>query len=261
MAYDILDHPEVTFRLFHPRPESGWEGESHQPRIAVPVADDVVVDGCCHMTERRAPTILFFHGNGEIVADYNEAGPLYNRMGVNFIPVDYRGYGRSTGMPSVSTMMADCHVIFHTVRQWLSENGYTGALAVMGRSLGSASALELAARYPEQIGALIVESGFARAEPLLRLIGVDVAGIGYRDAAGFQNTGKIAEYPGPTLIIHAREDHIIPFSDGEALFAASRSAEKTLLEIPGADHNNLFYVGHTQYLEAISRLMETVRKG
>ncbi|MCK7515883.1 MAG: lysophospholipase [Desulfobacterales bacterium] len=84
--------------------------------------------------------ILFFHGNGEIVDDYDDLGPFYNRLGINFLAVDYRGYGNSTGKPTTSAMLADCHVIFKFVNDWLREKGYTGALIVMGRSLGSASA-------------------------------------------------------------------------------------------------------------------------
>ena len=98
--------------------------------------------------------------------------------------------------------------------------GYTGPLMVMGRSLGSASALELAAAYPEQVAALIVESGFAYAGPLLQLLGVNLAAIGFREMAGFRNVDKIRAYPGPTLIIHAEHDHIIPMSDGQALYDA-----------------------------------------
>ena len=185
------------------------------------MADNVVVGARFHPAAATAPTILFFHGNGEIVADYDELAPFYQRQGVNFFPVDYRGYGRSTGDPTVSAMMRDCHEIFRFVRQWLPEMGYPGPLVVMGRSLGSASALELAAAYPDQVAALIVESGFAYAGPLLQLLGVNLAAIGFKETAGFRNIDKIRAYPGPTLIIHAEHDHIIPMSDGQALYDAA----------------------------------------
>ena len=81
---------------------------------------DMVVGGRFHMAEKSAPNILFFHGNGEMVADYDEMGPLYNRIGINFLPVDYRGYGRSTGQPTITAMMRDCHVIFDFAKKWLA---------------------------------------------------------------------------------------------------------------------------------------------
>jgi pimeloyl-ACP methyl ester carboxylesterase len=115
---------------------------------------------------------------------------MYNRMGINFLPVDYRGYGCSTGRPTVTAMMRDCHVIFEFVKQWLEKNRYTGSFIVMGRSLGSASALELAANYKDRIDALIIESGFAHAGPLLQLLGANPAIPGFDKVEEFGNILK-----------------------------------------------------------------------
>jgi pimeloyl-ACP methyl ester carboxylesterase len=258
--YSALDVPEVLLRLFHPRPESSLAGAPTSVRdILIPVADNVVVGASFHTEEQAAPTLLFFHGNGEIVADYDELAPFYLRLGVNFIPVDYRGYGRSTGSPTVSAMMEDCHKIFAFVGEWLMEQDYTGPLIVMGRSLGSASALELAASYPDQVAGLIVESGFAFAGPLLQLLGVNLGAIGFQEKAGFRNVDKIKSYPGPTLIIHAEHDHIIPLSDGQALFNASRAQDKTLLKIPNANHNDILLQGFSEYMAAVKDLVDKVR--
>jgi len=252
MDYSALDRPEVLHLLFHPRPE--W----HASISATPKRDElievepgVVVGARFHMSSATGPNILFFHGNGEIVADYDDLGPVYNRMGMNFLAVDYRGYGRSTGRPTVGHMMRDCHVIFDFLQAWLRNNGHTGALVVMGRSLGSASALELAAAHPDQVEGLIVESGFAYAGPLLRRLGVDLSPADFKEQQGFANLDKIRGFKKPVLIIHAERDHIIPFEDAQALYDACPSPDKTLLKIAGADHNDIFARGMTQYLAAI----------
>jgi uncharacterized protein len=260
--YSALDVPEVLLRLFHPRPELSFSGaQTEALDLLIPVADNVVVGARFHPAAATAPTILFFHGNGEIVADYDELAPLYRRQGVNFFPVDYRGYGRSTGDPTVRAMMHDCHEIFSFVRQWLPEMGYPGPLMVMGRSLGSASALELAAAYPDQVAALIVESGFAYAGPLLQLLGVNLAAIGFKEITGFRNVDKIRAYPGPTLIIHAEQDHIIPMSDGQALYNAAAAVDKTLLKIPHANHNDILLQGFAAYMAAIQTLAARISRG
>ena len=137
--------------------------------------------------------------------------------------------------------------------------GYSGPLVVMGRSLGSASALELAAAYPDQVAALIVESGFAYAGPLLQLLGVNLATIGFKETAGFRNIDKIRAYSGPTLIIHAEHDHIIPMSDGQALYDAAASVDKTLLKIPHANHNDILLQGFAAYMAAIQTLAGHLR--
>ena len=125
----------------------------------------------------------------------------------------------------------------------------------MGRSLGSASALELAGRRPEKIDALIIESGFAYAGPLLQLLGINLAAVGFKEKEGFGNIDKIKKFRKPTLIIHAEHDHIIPFADGQALFEACPSPEKSFVKIPGANHNDIFMRGMPVYLEAVKKLV------
>jgi fermentation-respiration switch protein FrsA (DUF1100 family) len=253
--YSTLDRPEILMFLFHPRPEWGAleSGVSYEGML-IPVEKEIVVGGRFYPSGKASATILFFHGNGEIVADYEDLGPLYMRMGINFLPMDYRGYGRSTGSPTITAMMRDCHVIFDYVQDWLSTHGYTGPFVVMGRSLGSASALELVTSYEPQIDGLIIESGFAYAEPLLQLLGINMKALGIREEEGFRNVDKIRTFPKPTLVIHAERDHIIPFSDGEALYDASPAKDKRLLMIPRANHNDIFMRGMSSYMEAVKEL-------
>lgn len=254
--YSPLDQPEILMFVFHPRAESGTYGSPTSGLDLLIPVEDAAVGARFHMTDTSAPNILFFHGNGEIVADYDELGPLYNRMGINFLPVDYRGYGRSSGRPTITAMMRDCHVIFDYVRDWLKENAYSGPLILMGRSLGSASVLELAAHYRDRIDGLIVESGFSHAAPLLRLLGVNVQAIGFKEENGFRNLDKIKAFDKPTLIIHAEHDHIIPFADGQALYDTSPSADKALLKIPHANHNDIFMRGLSEYMAAVKSLTD-----
>lgn len=257
--YSAFDRADVSPHLFHPRPEwplslSGHESES----VMIPVERDVEIGARIYIRDPDAPGILFFHGNGEIVADYDEIGGLYKKMGFNFMPVDYRGYGRSTGRPSVTAMMRDAHVAFDFIAKWRKARQHGGPLIVMGRSLGSASALELAFHYPQQIDGLIVESGFAFIGPLLRLMGIDMSALGLSEAMGPRNLEKISAYNRPTLIIHAEYDQIIPFREGQALFDACPSPDKKLLMIPGANHNDIFFHGFIPYTQAMMKLVETI---
>jgi pimeloyl-ACP methyl ester carboxylesterase len=267
--YAALDRPEVLMFLFHPRSEpdvSSFQTAESETRIAerkdilIPVQKDIAIGARFHMAEKSGGNLLFFHGNGEIVADYDELGAVYNQRGINLLAVDYRGYGRSGGKPTVTTMMQDCHVIFHFVRKWLQQNNFTGPILLMGRSLGSASVLELAATYKNLVDGLIVESGFAYAGPLLTLLGIDFEALGFREEKGFRNVDKIKNFDKPTLIIHAEFDHIIPYSDGQTLHDACQSADKKMLKISGANHNDIFMRGPQEYLAAVKNIVETVKK-
>lgn len=253
--YSAFDISEITMFLFHPRPEwrlpaIGQGTESH----LIPVAPDVAVGARFYLASTRSPNILFFHGNGEIVADYEEIGMLFVQRGINFLPADYRGYGQSTGRPTVTAMMRDAHVIFDYVHNWLKEREFTGPLLVMGRSLGSAPALELSCHYPHVIDGMIIESGFAHISPLLRLIGVDPEQYGLSEEQGPRNLDKIRHWKNPLLVIHAEYDQIISYAEGLALFEASPAKHKRLLKIPNATHNDIFFQGMNDYLQAIDEL-------
>jgi pimeloyl-ACP methyl ester carboxylesterase len=258
IRYPAFDKPEICRVLFYPRREKAGPQGIGPERLMIPVEKEVTVGGRFHLSGQESPTILFFHGNGEIAADYDDIGAIYRGMRINFLPVDYRGYGLSSGKPTVTAMMRDSHRIFEFVSTWLTGRGFTGPLAVMGRSLGSAPALEIAFHNAERIAGLIIESGFARILPLLSLLGIHDPEL--TEATGPQNLEKIRRVRKPTLVIHAEYDQIIPFAEGKDLYEASGAVEKKLLEIPGADHNNIFFQGMKEYLDAIGTFIEIVAK-
>jgi pimeloyl-ACP methyl ester carboxylesterase len=247
-----LDRPEVSHYLFYPRASRQNPVSVEGVRdVLIPVEPDVSIGARFHVVDRQGASILFFHGNGEIVEDYEDIASLYSRLNLNFLPVDYRGYGHSTGRPSVSAMLRDAHVVFDYTRKWMTLNGCFGPFLVMGRSLGSASALELAESYPDDIDGLIIESGFAHSQTLLNLVGIDMKRSGITESEAFRHIEKIGQFERPTLVIHAEFDNVLPFTDGEDLYRASRSGTKKLLQIRDADHNSIFMVGISEYMKAI----------
>lgn len=259
--YSLWDRPEILRVLFFPRPEWNLAGIGKSAvALSIPVEGNVIVGGAFHAAFPQAPTILFFHGNGEIASDYNDIGPFFTEKGYNFLPVDYRGYGRSSGVPTLASMMKDCHIIFDYVQTWLTEQGYTGPLIVMGRSLGSASAIAVAHCSQDRIGGLIIESGFAYLGPLLALMGIQIGQWGLAEEHGPHNIEKMKTIRKPTLVIHAQYDHIIALSEGRALYEASAAQEKKLLIVPGANHNNIFLAGMYDYLQAIHWLVGKLEK-
>ncbi len=253
-----MDRPEISQILFHPR----FGAKSPAPALArdidIAVAPDAVI-GCRLFTAaKEAPTILFFHGNGEIVPDYNETGPLYAGQGLNFLVTDYRGYGWSTGRPSASALLDDAHILYREFNNWLPEHGYNGKLFIMGRSLGSACALELAAAYNKDINGLIIESGFADSMPLAETLGLNLAAMGLAEEDGFNNAQKIAAVTQPTFIMHGMRDTLIPIWQAEKLHAACAARSKELQVIPGAEHNTMIAVGGILYFQAIKRYIDQV---
>ncbi|MEI6125293.1 MAG: alpha/beta fold hydrolase [Pseudomonadota bacterium] len=229
-AYDYskLDNPEILQYIFHPRKEAFSAPPRNAVDYVIPVGEGVRISCRFYLAGKEAPCILFFHGNGEVVGDYDDIGPRYNSYGISLLAVDYRGYGQSTGVPGVTSMLQDCHSIFNEIRRWLKVQGRIGPLFVMGRSLGSASALELASTYQAEIEGLIIESGFASTIPLLNFLGADTRAHGITEADALRHKEKIKRCAKPTLIVHAEFDQFIPLSDARALLELSPALKEQL---------------------------------
>ena len=258
-VFSVLDQPSVHEVVFHPRPAYGSE-EDDERNVLFDLKPNIRI-GCRFYTAGQAsPTILFFHGNGEIASDYDTIGPIYNQYGISFLVVDYRGYGKSGGKPSASCLLSDSHTIFREVRSWLESQGRTGLLIVMGRSLGSAPALEVASCYQDKLAGLILDSAFARTVPLLNRLGMATHTLGISEMDGFWNFGKIRDIGKPTLIIHGQKDEIIPPEDADILLANAGTMRKELMLAAGCGHNDILLRCGEAYFRAISRFAEMLKR-
>ena len=247
--YSPLDQPHILAFVFYPRadwtpPPPGASDHS------IPVAEGISISCRFYPSGESAPSILYFHGNGEVVYDYDGIAPLYGAEGINLYVADYRGYGQSGGTPSYSNTVADVYTIFDHVRNMLSEGSYSGPLFVMGMSLGSLSAIELASGRPDEPAGLIIESGFAGAGRLLTfLVPVfESVELNEFDRANMENVRSITL---PLLIIHGERDAIIPYEQAQVLYRNVSSQDKKLLTIPNAGHNDLMLIGMQQYFSTI----------
>lgn len=251
--YTALDKPEMVRFIFYPR---HWH--TNPPKNAtdyvVPVGKDTTITCRFYVKDAESPTILYFHGNGEVVADHDSLAPLYNERGINLFVADYRGYGASSGSPSFSSMVEDAHPIFDAFLGVLSDGGFSGRVFVMGRSLGSVSAIELASNYPDQISGLIIESGLASTVRLMTRLGFSRESLGIQDP-GFPNLTRIRTITMPTLIIHGERDSLIPFEEGRDLYDNAGAQSKRILVIPDGDHNTLLMEGMAEYFKAIEELV------
>lgn len=257
--YQKLDHPDVSKILFYPSVHEAviTEGGAITRRY-VEVEPGVNLELRLHLTDSNEPHILFFHGNGESAEEYDLVAQGYLRQKINLIVAEYQGYGASNGTPSASSMMHDCHTIFRSVQKWMLENKRVGPLIVMGRSLGSASAIELMRSYPEEIKALIIESGFALTIPVLGVLGLDLEAMELTEEDGFQNVEKIRAIDKPTYIMHGQFDEIIPVVSAEILQAESGARNKQFQMIPGANHNNIIEKAGELYFQTIRQFIDKI---
>jgi uncharacterized protein len=227
--------------------------------VPVPVETNVFIS--CRFFKGRDewPWILFFHGNGEVVSDYDEIAPFYFKRKINLAVADYRGYGQSTGTPTLTDMYSDAHLIYRATKQELAKRGFQEKFWVMGRSLGSLSALDLAFHYQDRIPGIIIESGFPSIVRIMTHLNVPTEGIDLDkiDAGCLEMVQALTL---PILIIHGEYDNLIPFEEAEDIFANIRSSDKQLLTISLADHNDIMYIGLNDYFKAIREFVDRTEK-
>lgn len=247
MSTQIFDHPVITERYFFPR-----RAELDEPFWVD--CGDVRLSCHYHHHYPDAETIVFFHGNGEVVSDYIDIYiPAFDNMGFNCLLAEYRGYGMSTGAPGLGAMLGDVDIILKSVKAPMER------VILFGRSIGSVFALH-GVRLCPNVAGLIIESGIAdmMERLLLRVtpeeIGTTREMLAEAVDTHFNHQKKLADYKNPTLIMHARGDSMIHYSHAEKLYKWA-SEPKRLKIFDRGDHNDVLLVNIEEYFQEVYRFL------
>jgi len=249
----VLDQKEILSLIFHPRKNVSVPPPNSSD-YTVPVDKDVSIACRFYTHDLKSASVLCFHGDGEIISDYDYIAPLFMQLGINLFVAEYRGYGASQGEPLFSAMISDAIVVFDAFMNALKEGSYKGPAFVMGRSLGSVPALEVARHRQGQVKGLVIESGFSSILKLLLHMDFPIGYLNFKDTE-FPNVANIRSIAIPTLIIHGKEDKLIPAVEAQILYENSGAKIKRLVIIPDADHNNIIKEGMEPYLRAIKKFV------
>ncbi|RKX46993.1 MAG: alpha/beta hydrolase [Verrucomicrobia bacterium] len=192
-------------------------------------------------------TILFSHGNAEDLGSVLPFMQQFHALGYSVLMYDYRGYGTSEGSPSVRKAYQDIDAAY----RWLVEEKQVApkTIIVQGRSVGGGPATWLAAH--REVGGLVLESTFLSAFRVRTIVPVT-------PWDKFNNLRHIRETTCPVLVMHGRNDKILPFWHGKKLYDAA-PGKKMHLWIDDAEHNDYAYVAGTDYFDSFEAFMELVR--
>ena len=240
-------------KLVYPIPPLDW-GDWNPKNFAYEnveftSADGTKLHGWFFPQPNSTRGLLYCHGNGEDVANIGEfAAHLSKTLDASVFIFDYRGYGHSEGSPNEAGCIADGTA----AQEWLANRVgiKPNEVILMGRSLGSAVALALAA--DNGASALVLESAFTRMP--------DVAARHYPWLPvrwimknRYDNLARIQKYRGPLLQTHGTADSLIPIQMAKTLFESSPSPNKRWLDFNGLGHNDpepaKFYAQLTEFLE------------
>lgn len=248
----LFDAPAFNASLFFPRRDA-TPRPANARDVRVDVAPGIALHLRLHDTPAARCVVLLFHGNGEVVADYDAAASSFARVGAALAVVDYRGYGASDGTPTLRACITDAHAVLAAVRASADER----PLVVMGRSLGSACAAELCQLAPVAAAGFIFESGIGDVYGILRRRGIDTsAPLPEEDLAVFDPLRKFARCKAPTLVLHGANDTLIPAREARLTFDALATADKTLVLVPERGHNDLSH--HPIYRDALAAFLARV---
>jgi fermentation-respiration switch protein FrsA (DUF1100 family) len=238
----IFDHPAVSANLFYPRPDF-TPPERGMRDLMVEVEPGVRLHARMHEAQGAVAHVVLFHGNGEVVSDYDDAARAFAEAGAALTVIDFRGYGRSEGEPSLRSLLADARPAFAAVSRHLSPL----PVIVMGRSLGSACAAEICG---EPIAGIVFESGFSDVAGFARRRGLPASMITQDDVDTIGPLKKLSRCKSPLLVLHGERDTLIPATEGRAAYEASGASDKRLAIVPGRGHNDLSF--HPLYWEALA---------
>ena len=127
----------------------------------------------------------------------------------------------------------------------------------MGRSLGSAPALELCKRFPE-ITCCVIESGYADPIPLVERRGLNVTNITTAENALFSNSEKIRLVKCPILIMHGEMDSLISPEEAKLNYKNASSIHKKLAIVEGVGHNDIMTARENAYFSILSSFFSQV---
>lgn len=247
MVATIFDRPEFSDALFYPRHDVSLPPRgARDTHVEVPGARLHVRT---HGAGRSLPTLLLFHGNGEVVADYDDAAEQFEHAGASLVVTDYRGYGASTGSPSLRHAIDDARVVAEAV----------APVVVMGRSLGGAAAHELFARPVPSMRAVVLESAFSDLDGLIRRRGIDPPQTyAQQELAVFDPIAKLQHGTLPLLVLHGERDDLVIVDEARRAHSAAGSPNKTLAVIPGHGHNDVSL--SPQYWAELARFVASVTR-
>lgn len=173
------------------------------------------------------PTVLFAHGNGELIEDWKSEMESLAAEGMNVLLVEFPGYGHSVGKPTRASLRETFTLAF----DWLvaREDVDADRIVAFGRSMGGGAAADLALDRP--VRALVLQSTFSSAAAMARQS--MVPGFLVRDR--FDNRRAVAEFSGPVLLMHGIDDDVIPYSHAQTLAGVREGLAITEIDCA---HNN-----------------------
>jgi len=175
--------------------------------------------------------ILYFHGNRHSLERWGRFASELISYGYDVLVIDYRGYGKSNGIPSETGLYQDAEAAYG----WAKDKYPELPLVYYGRSLGTGVATYLASKHPPH--KLVMETPFDELKnivPIYFRFMLDIIPLRHT----FRNNERLANITCPVLILHGTNDQVVPLSSALGLKPLLKPTDKFVI-IQNGRHNNL----------------------
>ena len=220
--------------------------------VSIETTDGVTLHGW-FIAGRSSRVLLFFHGNAGNISHRLDSIRQFQDLGLSVLIIDYRGYGQSEGRTTERGIYRDADAAW---RYLIEDRGIVASdIIIFGRSLGASVASHLAAQ--RQPLALVVESSFTSVPDIAQDL-YPWLPARWLSRLSHATRDYIQDVRCPVLVVHSRDDEIIPFHHGEAIFA-SANEPRTLLAIRGT-HNDAFLRDEDAYIGGLRTFLTGLSK-
>jgi fermentation-respiration switch protein FrsA (DUF1100 family) len=214
--------------------------------VSAETTDGVRLSGWYLPASQARHALLYCHGNAGDIRDWVHAAPPFLAAGCSLLIFDYRGYGASQGKPSEQGLYLDGEAVW----QWLHSRAEHDKLpaSILGKSLGSAVAIHVAAQ--ESPASLILDSALTS---MREVVATNAPWLPRAMIPSlFESLPRVPHIRCPTLVIHGRQDSLVPLTHGQRIFEAL-TAPKRLHIIEQAGHNDIS--GFPEYQQQIDQFL------
>jgi hypothetical protein len=244
--------------IYFPDTPGRLDGDWHPRALPVedvwlPTADGVKLHAWWIAAPGAEFTFVAFHGNAANIANRADMYQVLRSVPANVLAVEYRGYGKSEGKPYEAGLYLDAQAAYEYL---LKERSIAPRrIVAIGHSLGTAVATDLASQ--REVGGLVLEAPFASGAAVARRVYPFLPGLGAVLKTKFETGKKLAQVRAPVLVMHCKDDPVIPFAVGEEVFRMAREP-KTFVQMPGFCHEEAALMAPEVYLAKLREFLAAI---
>ncbi len=246
----FINQPNMLFYPYRQLDATPADWGMQYEDVVITTSDGMRLHGWYLPAANAKKVVLFFHGNAGNISHRSDSLAIFHSLGINVFIIDYRGYGKSEGSVTEQGLYLDAMAAWDYLtgtRLFKPDD-----IVIFGRSLGGAVATTLAGKV--QPHALIIESTFSSTRDMANLMMPLLSRVIIMRYA-FDTERAIKSVNVPVLVMHSRDDEIIPFELGKKVYEAANESKTFYLLVGG--HNDGFIKSMPGYRYRLKTFLES----